>query len=93
MNLFLIGLKMGNVQLIYAKYPSVPLTFSWPKSCRNKDSDLKIHLENKNAFQSKAHLLLADRKSNTYNLTLEWPWLWCNLDLIYDLDLRQVKLN
>ena len=26
---------------------------------------------NKNAFQSKAHLLLADRKSNTYNLTLE----------------------
>ena len=25
---------------------------------------------NKNAFQSKAHLLLADRMSNTYNLTL-----------------------
>ena len=25
---------------------------------------------NKNAFQSKAHLLLANRKSNTYNLTL-----------------------
>ena len=32
----------------------------------------------KNAFQSKAHLPLADRKSNTYNLTFEWPWphLW-----------------
>ena len=29
---------------------------------------------NKNAFQSKAHLLLANRKSNTYNLTMEWPW-------------------
>ena len=26
---------------------------------------------NKDAFQSKAHLLLADRRSNTYNLTLE----------------------
>ena len=33
---------------------------------------------NKNAFQSKAHLPLANRKSNTYNLTLKWPWpsLW-----------------
>ena len=26
---------------------------------------------NKNAFQLKAHILLADTKSNTYNLTLE----------------------
>ena len=40
---------------------------------------------NKNAFQSKAHLPLANKKSNTYNVTLEWPWPW------YDLDLRQVK--
>ena len=48
---------------------------------------------NKNAFQSKAHLLLVDRKSNTYNLTLEWHWPWYDLDLIYDLDLRQVKLS
>ena len=30
-----------------------------------------IFLTNKNAFQSKAHLPLADRKSSTYNLTLE----------------------
>ena len=30
-----------------------------------------ILVTNKNAFQSKAHLPLADRKSNTYNLTLE----------------------
>ena len=49
------------------------------------------YLSNKNAFQSKAHLPLADRKSNTYNLTLQWPWPWYDLDLIYDLDLRQVK--
>ena len=28
------------------------------------------NITNKNAFQSKAHLPLADRKSNTYNLTL-----------------------
>ena len=35
---------------------------------------------NKNAFQSKAHLPLAHRKSNTYNLTLTlvwpWPYIW-----------------
>ena len=31
--------------------------------------------QDNNAFQSKAHLALADRKSNTYNLTMEWPWL------------------
>ena len=49
-------------------------------------------ISNKNAFQSKAHLPLADRKPNTCNLTLEWPWPWCNLNLIDDLDLRQVKL-
>ena len=42
---------------------------------------------NKNALQLKAHLPLADRKSNTSNLTLYWPWPW------YDLDLRQVKLS
>ena len=48
-------------------------------------------IDNKNAFQLKAHLPLADRKSNTYNLTLECPRPWCDLDLIYDLDLRQVK--
>ena len=29
------------------------------------------HNNNKNAFQSKANLPLADRKSNTYNLTLD----------------------
>ena len=52
-----------------------------------------IKKNKKNAFQSKAHLPLADRKSNTYNLTLEWPWPWYDLDLIYDLDLRQVKLS
>ena len=39
----------------------------------------------KNAFQLKAHLPLDDRKSNTYNMTFEWPWPW------YILDLRQVK--
>ena len=50
-------------------------------------------LINKNAFQSKAHLPLAKRKSNTYNLTLEWPWSWDDLDLVYNLDLRQVKLS
>ena len=49
--------------------------------------------KNKNAFQSKPHLPLADRKSNTYNFTLEWPWPWYDCDLIYDLALRQVKLN
>ena len=48
--------------------------------------------KNKNAFQLKAHLPLANRKLKTYNLTLEWPWPWCNLNLIDDLDLRQVKL-
>ena len=47
---------------------------------------------NKNAFQSKAHLPLANIKSNTYNLTLEWPWP-CNLNLIDNLDLRQVKTD
>ena len=47
---------------------------------------------NKNGFQSKAHLPLVDRKSNTYHLTLEWPWPWYDLGLIYDLDFRQVKL-
>ena len=47
----------------------------------------------KNAFQSKAHLPLANRQSNTYNLTLEWPLPRYDLDLIYDLDLRQVKLS
>ena len=33
---------------------------------------------NKNAFQPKSRLPLADRKLNTYNLTLVWPWthLW-----------------
>ena len=46
---------------------------------------------NKNAFQSKAHLSLANRKSNTYKLALEWPWPWYHLDLIFALDLRQVK--
>ena len=40
---------------------------------------------NKNAFQSKANLPLADRKSDTYSLTLEWPWPWG--------DLGQVKLS
>ena len=47
---------------------------------------------NKNAFQSTAQLMLADRKSNTYNLTSEWPWLWCNFNIIDDLDLTQIKL-
>ena len=45
----------------------------------------------KNAFQSKAYLPLADRKLNTYNLILEWPWYWNDLDLVFDLDLRHVK--
>ena len=30
---------------------------------------------------------IADRKSDTYNLTLEWSWPWNNIDLAYDLDL------
>ena len=51
------------------------------------------HTKNKNVFQSKAHLPLADRKSNTFNLTLEWPWPWDDLDLVYNLDLRQAKLS
>ena len=34
--------------------------------CHFKDTDHKL-----NTFQSKAHLLLANRKSDTYNLTLE----------------------
>ena len=38
---------------------------------------------NKNAFQSKAHLLLANSKSNTYNLTLQWSW--DDHDLAYKL--------
>ena len=46
---------------------------------------------NKVAFQSKTQLLLTDRKSDTYNLTLEWPWPGDNLDLVYDLHLRHVK--
>ena len=46
---------------------------------------------NKNAFQSKAHLPLVDRKSNTHNLTLELPWPWDDLDIVYDLDLRHIK--
>ena len=32
-------------------------------------------------------------ESHTYNLTLEWPWSWYDLDLIYDLGLRQIKLS
>ena len=32
------------------------------------------NIKYKKAFQSKAHLPLADKKSNTYNLTLVWPW-------------------
>ena len=47
---------------------------------------------NKNVFQLKTHLPLANRKSNTYNLTLEWPWPCYYLNLIDELDLRQVKL-
>ena len=46
---------------------------------------------NKNAFQSKAHLPLVNRKSNTYNLIFEKPWPWYDLGFIYDLDLTQVK--
>ena len=34
---------------------------------------LWILILNKNTFQSKAHLPLANRRSDTYNLTLEWP--------------------
>ena len=51
------------------------------------EKDMSVIQTNKNAFQSKAHLPLANRKSNTYNLALEWPWPW------YDLDLGQVKLS
>ena len=43
-------------------------------------------------FSWRAHLPLANRKSNTYNMTLEWSWPWCNLNLIHGLDLREVKL-
>ena len=50
------------------------------------------HRLNKNAFQSKAHLPLANRKSNTYNFTLKWPWPWYNLNPIDDLDLRQIQM-
>ena len=51
--------------------------FSKPK-CGEKCNPTKLKKKNKNAFQSKAHLPLANRKSNTYNLTLVWPWphLW-----------------
>ena len=35
------------------------------------DLDTMTIEDNKNAFQSKAHLPLANRKSNTYNLTLK----------------------
>ena len=55
-----------------------------PKNLKMKNEKPK---NNKNAFQLKAHLPLADRKSNTYNSTLDWPWPWD------DLDLRQVKLS
>ena len=57
------------------------------------ESAKSVNIIHKNAFQSKAHLLLANRKSKTYNLTLEWPWPWDDLDLVYDLDLGQVKLS
>ena len=33
-----------------------------------------LSFHNFNVFQSRAHLLFTDRKSNTYNFTLEWPW-------------------
>ena len=50
------------------------------------------HYKTKNAFQSKAHLPLANRKStNTYKLTLEWPWPWDDIDLVYDLDVLACK--
>ena len=42
---------------------------------------------NKKAFQSKAHLPLADRKSSIYSLTLQWSWPSDDLKLVYDLDL------
>ena len=40
-------------------------------------------------WQFTSHLPIESQ--NTCNLTLEWSWPWYNLDLIYDLDLRQVK--
>ena len=48
----------------------------------NSLSAIKIEW-NKNAFQSKAHLPLTDRKSNTYNLTLEWPWHGMTLTFVW----------
>ena len=49
-----------------------------PVAPQNGDVLPQKHFENKNAFQSKAHLPLANRNSNTYNLTLVWAWpgLW-----------------
>ena len=73
----------------------------WPREAFNIDSTLTLSERwsyrnpycNKNAFQLKIHLPLANRKSNTYNLTLEWPWPWYDLELVYDLDIGQVRLS
>ena len=34
---------------------------------------------------------LADRKAKTYNLSMQWSWPWDDIDLVHDLDLRQVN--
>ena len=52
-----------------------------------------LHRSVTGKIQSKAHFSCANRKSNTYNLTLSWSWPWDDLDILYDLDRRSVKLS
>ena len=54
---------------------SVTMGLAWTshRSLIKSKTKIEVYI-NKNAFQSKAHLPLADRKSKTYNLTFKWPW-------------------
>ena len=65
---------------------------AWPSSKSKMSSHLccclyhSLHSNlNKNSFQLKAHIPLANTKLNTYNLTLECSWTLNDLDIIYNL--------
>ena len=74
--------------------PSFGVKRTLPMNLENFSGGCEYNINlNKNAFQLRAHLPLAGRKLNTYNLILKWPWHWKDLNLVYDLDLRQVKLS
>ena len=71
---FFLQLLLCCKETLLEKYPVWQLTMLYSSVVKQIFSNTNV-VVNKNAFQSKDHLWLANRKSNTYNFT------WTDLDL------------